>query len=118
MRIPHDAADQGESTPLTSNHEAKTTPFSRRGFLKRLSQMGAALGLGVAGVAATSKTAHACDPDSYYDYKFVYSSCGTCKIDGSVARVRTKYRRTCRMCATGEVCSAWERVGTACVLCA
>lgn len=91
--------------------------FSRRGFLKRLSQMGAALGLGVAGAAATATPAHACTPP-YYEYRNDFGVCGSC-FEGSVnKRLRTRYRRECKGCVSGEICGSWVFESRTCVQCA
>jgi hypothetical protein len=95
---------------------SETSSFSRRGFLKRLSQMGAALGLGIAGVAATSKTAHACTAYEY-EYKTEYGACGGCNVHLQAGHYRRRYRRSCRWCGTTKDCSAWTLIERECVLC-
>ncbi|MBV9789950.1 MAG: twin-arginine translocation signal domain-containing protein [Chloroflexi bacterium] len=102
-----------------SSHEAQPAEnnVSRRGFLKRLSQMGAALGLGVAGVAATTTPAHACTPP-YYEYKNEYGACGSCTEGGVNKRVRRHYRRECKGCPSGEICGSWVLESRTCVQCA
>ena len=107
------------STPNNADHDSPTnpTPVSRRGFLKRLSQMGAALGLGVTALAATSKTAHACTPPED-EYKYEYGVCGNCNLPNERGRIRRRYRRACRVCNGGVLsCTAWTLVGTTCVTC-
>ena len=101
-----------DPTPTTAGS------FSRRGFMKRISQMGAALGLGITGMMATAKPAHACTPP-YDDYKYEFGTCGSCIEGGVRKRVRRRYHRTCIDCTGGvRSCSAWELIGRACVQCA
>lgn len=120
MPKPTHAEDHSVEAQAPHDHASATPnqPHSRRGFLKRLSQMGAALGLGIIGVAATSKPAHACT-EYYFDYKTEYGSCGSCSEGGVNKRVRRRYRRQCRGCSGGiEICDAWELIERTCVQCA
>ncbi|MBV9787566.1 MAG: twin-arginine translocation signal domain-containing protein [Chloroflexi bacterium] len=100
---------------MSSSNTPKNT--SRRGFLKRISQMGAALGLGIAGAVATTDSASACTPD-YYEYRYPTTSCGSCAGQGSVASRRTySQRRVCRNCTGGvKNCGGWT-AGSYCAGC-
>lgn len=102
---------------LTPPPTQAAPPTSRRGFLKRVSQMGAALGLGIAGVAASAKPAYACTPYEY-EYKYENGACGACNAHFQVGHFRRKYRRLCRWCETGKYCSTdWEYVSRECIIC-
>lgn len=87
-------------------------PTSRRGFLKRLSQMGAALGLGIAGVVATTDSAQACpEPQEWWEYRYTTTACGRCAGYGDIIGKRTYTQR--RYCikngCTGIVnCNSWQ----------
>lgn len=87
---------------------------SRRGFVKRLSVLGAAVGLGM---AATTRNAAACT-DTYYKYRTTYGTCGSCSATSTGSR-RQRYdqRRACRVCTGGEICGSWTTYQTTCVYC-
>lgn len=88
--------------------------ISRRGFLKRLTTLGATLGVGI---VATTQPAAACT-DYYYQYRTVNGSCGTCiRSGGGDGRRHTEQRRRCRGCASGEVCDSWVTLQTTCSYC-
>jgi hypothetical protein len=101
---------------LTPPATQAAPPTSRRGFLKRLSQMGAALGLGIAGVAASSKPAYACT-EYQYEYRTLSGTCGDCAISFQVGHLRRKQRRQCRWCGTTKDCSTWTDIERTCIIC-
>lgn len=113
-RKPPAASSTTES--LTPQPTQADLPTSRRGFLKRMSQMGAALGLGIAGVAASSKPAYACTAYEY-EYKYEFGACGGCNVSFQVGHFRRRYSRQCRFCGTTKDCTAWALVDRECVLC-
>ena len=80
--------------------------LSRRGFLKRVPLVGAALGLGV---AASAAPAYACT-DSWTETRTVSDCDGKC---GSRVTVYSQ-RRTCMTCSGGTVCSSWQTYAQSC----
>ena len=73
--------------------------LSRRGFLKRVPLVGAAVGLGL---AAAATPAYACT-DSWTETRILHGACGSC---GHRERIDTYQSRTCKLCSGGAtVCT-------------
>ena len=90
--------------------------LSRRGFMKRLPLIGAAVGLGM---VATTKPASACTPPYTVFCHATTSSCGACSpCTDCAGKRRREYHKTCRVCNGGvEICSDCVNDRTVCLSC-
>lgn len=90
-----------EATGLDRLTKSAAVAISRRGFLKRMSSVGAALGLGLGLTSTTSAAENT--PDCIPADPWTERRCVTCST--TRARLQT---RTCRYTCTGSVtCGTW-----------